>query len=42
VGEFTAKVQKAGRVTIPKNDRDAEGIRDGDLVRVTVKKLKVS
>jgi AbrB family looped-hinge helix DNA binding protein len=36
---FIAKVQKGFRVAIPKPFREATGIKEGDLVEVTLKKL---
>ena len=38
---FLAKVQKLGRVAIPKAIRDALGIREGDTVRVKIAKEEV-
>jgi len=37
---FMAYVRREGRVTIPKEVRDALGIVEGDLIGCTVKKAK--
>lgn len=39
MSEFTGKVQALGRIAIPKDLREANGIEEGDLVVVTVKKV---
>ena len=36
MGSFISKVISEGRVTIPKNLRDKEGIAEGDFVEVQV------
>jgi AbrB family looped-hinge helix DNA binding protein len=40
MSEFTGKVQALGRVAIPKDLREANGIKEGDLVVVNVRKVK--
>jgi len=37
---FTAKVQKLGRVVIPKPVREALNINEGDIVLLRVKRCK--
>jgi AbrB family looped-hinge helix DNA binding protein len=39
--EFTAYVRKEGRITLPKEVRDALNIREGNLVKCKVEKVKV-
>ena len=36
---FTARVQAIGRLAIPKEIREQLGIREGDLVTVSVEKI---
>ncbi len=36
----TVKVIKDGRVTIPQEIRDVEGIREGDYIRITIEKIE--
>ena len=38
--EFTVYVRKNGRVTVPKEVRDALEIGDGDLVNCKIKKMR--
>lgn len=38
--EFTAYVRRNGRMTVPKGVRDALGVREGDLVKCTISKVK--
>jgi AbrB family looped-hinge helix DNA binding protein len=38
--EFTAYVRKEGRITIPKEVRDALNIMEGNLVKCKVEKVK--
>ena len=38
--EFTAYVRKEGKITVPKEVRDAIGIDKGDLVRCKIVKVK--
>ena len=38
--EFTVYVREEGRMTVPKGVRDALGIREGDLVKCTIGKVK--
>ena len=38
--EFTVYVRKNGRVTVPKEVRDALEIDDGNLVNCKIKKMK--
>lgn len=38
--EFTSYVRKEGRITLPKEVRDALGIDEGCLVRCSVVKVK--
>jgi AbrB family looped-hinge helix DNA binding protein len=38
--EFTAYVRKEGKITVPKEVRDALGITRGDLVRCKIVKVK--
>jgi AbrB family looped-hinge helix DNA binding protein len=38
--EFTAYVRKEGRITLPKEVRDALNIREGNLVKCRVEKVK--
>ncbi len=40
VRSFTVYVRKEGRITIPKEIRDAEKIEEGDLVECTIKPIK--
>jgi AbrB family looped-hinge helix DNA binding protein len=37
-----AEVRKYGVITIPKTIRDALGIKEGDVVRITVEKVEKS
>ena len=37
---FTAYMRCEGRVTVPKELRDAYGLKDGDLVECNLKKIK--
>jgi AbrB family looped-hinge helix DNA binding protein len=39
--EFTSYVRKEGRITLPKEVRDALKIAEGSLVRCRVEKVKV-
>lgn len=36
----TVKILKDGRVTIPSNIREVEGIEKGDYVKITIEKIK--
>jgi len=38
--EFTVYVRKSGRVTVPKEVRDALEIDDGNLVNCKIKKMR--
>ena len=38
--EFTVYVRREGRLTVPKEVRDALGIREGDLVKCTIGKAR--
>jgi len=38
--EFTVYVRKEGKITVPKEVRDAIGIEKGDLVRCKIVKVK--
>lgn len=38
--QFTVYVRKEGRMTVPKGVRAALGIREGDLVKCTIGKVK--
>jgi len=38
--EFTVYVRKEGRITVPREVRDALNIEEGNLVRCKVEKLK--
>ena len=38
--EFTMYVRREGRITIPKEIRDALNIREGELVNCTISKVK--
>jgi len=38
--EFTAYVRKEGRITLPKEVRDALSVREGCLVRCKIEKVK--
>jgi AbrB family looped-hinge helix DNA binding protein len=38
--EFTAYVRKEGRITLPKEVRDALNIREGNLVKCRVEKVR--
>ena len=38
--EFTAYIRKEGRLTVPKEVRDALGVDEGDLVKCVIKKVK--
>ncbi|MFQ5836399.1 MAG: AbrB/MazE/SpoVT family DNA-binding domain-containing protein [Candidatus Bathyarchaeia archaeon] len=40
--EFTAYVRRNGRMTIPKEVRDALGINDGNLVKCKIRRLETS
>ena len=35
---FRAKLMRGGRITVPETEREALGIREGDLLRVVVTK----
>jgi len=37
---FTVYMRREGRVTVPKELRDAYGLREGDLVECSIKKIK--
>ena len=39
--EFTVYVRKSGRVTVPKEVRDALDIRKGNLVKCKIRKVNV-
>jgi len=36
----TVKVIKDGRVTIPQEIREVEGINEGDFIRITIEKIE--
>lgn len=36
----TVKVIKDGRVTIPQEIREVEGIKEGDFVRITIERIE--
>jgi len=38
--KFVARVQKLGRIAIPKPLRDVLGVEKGDLVQVSVRKIE--
>jgi len=38
--EFTSYVRKEGRITLPKEVRDALSIKEGNLVKCKVEKVK--
>jgi len=38
--EFTVYMRKEGRITVPREVRDALSIEEGNLVKCTVEKLK--
>jgi len=38
--EFTSYVRKEGRITLPKEVRDALSIEEGNLVRCRIEKVK--
>ena len=38
--EFTAYVRRNGRMTVPKEVRDALGIKEGKLVRCKIRKVE--
>jgi AbrB family looped-hinge helix DNA binding protein len=40
VMEFTSYVRKEGRITLPKEVRDALSIREGQLVKCKIEKVK--
>jgi len=40
--EFTAYVRKEGKITVPKEVRDALGLERGDLIRCKVVKVRVN
>lgn len=40
--EFTVYVRKDGRMTVPKEVRDALGIEEGNLVKCEIKKVETS
>lgn len=37
---FHTRVRKEGRIVVPQADRDALGIREGDLVSVRLRKVE--
>jgi AbrB family looped-hinge helix DNA binding protein len=37
---FTVYMRKEGRVTVPKELRDAHNLKEGDLVECQIKKIK--
>jgi len=37
---FTVYIRREGRVTVPKELRDAYDLREGDLVECSIKKIK--
>jgi AbrB family looped-hinge helix DNA binding protein len=37
---FTVYLRREGRVTVPKELRDAYGLREGDLVECSIRKIK--
>lgn len=36
----TVKVMKEGRITIPSDIRELEGIKDGDYLKITIEKVE--
>jgi len=38
--EFTAYVRREGRITLPKEVRDALSVKEGNLVRCKIEKVK--
>jgi len=36
----TVKVIKGGRITIPQEVREVEGIKEGDFVKITIEKIE--
>ena len=38
--EFTKYIRREGRITVPKEIRDALGLREGELVQCTISKVK--
>lgn len=36
----TVKVMKEGRITIPSDIRELEGIKDGDYLKITIEKIE--
>ena len=40
IHEATVKVIKDGRITIPSDIRDYEGIKEGDYLKITIEKLE--
>lgn len=40
--EFTVYVRRNGRMTVPKEVRDALNIKEGNLVKCTIQKVKTS
>jgi len=40
--EFTIYVRREGRMTVPKEVRDALSIEEGNLVKCTIQKVKTS
>ena len=40
--EFTAYVRRNGRMTVPKEIRDALGVEEGSLVRCRIRRVETS